>query len=69
MTPDTEELLDLQELAKHLRVAPRSLQKQVLEGIIPAYKVGRQWRFNLGKVLKALEKNHRESETRSHTNE
>ncbi len=40
-----EEILDADEVAKLLRVHPRTVKRLASEGILPGFRVGSQWRF------------------------
>jgi excisionase family DNA binding protein len=40
-----EEILDADEIAKLLKVHPRTVKRLASEGILPGFKVGSQWRF------------------------
>ena len=40
-----EEILDTDEVAKLLKVHPRTVKRLASEGILPGFKVGSQWRF------------------------
>ena len=40
-----EEILDADEVAKLLRVHPRTVKRLASEGTLPGFRVGSQWRF------------------------
>jgi excisionase family DNA binding protein len=40
-----EEILDADEVAKMLRVHPRTVMRLASQGQLPGFKVGGQWRF------------------------
>jgi excisionase family DNA binding protein len=40
-----EEILDADEVAKLLRVHPRTVKRLAGEGTLPGFRVGSQWRF------------------------
>lgn len=40
------ELLKLTEVANILRVAPSTIYRLIVAGKIPAFKIGRDWRFH-----------------------
>ncbi len=40
-----EEILDLREASRYLRIAPRTLYALAARGAVPAAKIGGQWRF------------------------
>jgi excisionase family DNA binding protein len=44
-TTDQPELLTLRELAEYLRVSDRTAYQLVSDGVVPATKVGGQWRI------------------------
>jgi len=50
-----EEVMNLVEAARFLKVNRNTLLKYVQEGSIPAQKIGRQWRFSRRALLKWLE--------------
>jgi excisionase family DNA binding protein len=51
-----EEILTIREVADLLKLHPKTVNKFVISGKLPAYRIGRQWRFRKSEVLKALEK-------------
>ena len=53
------ELLTKKELAKRLRVSPRTIDNWREERIINAYKIMSQVRFDWGEVIAGLEKERR----------
>lgn len=50
-----DEVLNSKEAAEFLKINRNTLRKFVQEGIIPAQKLGRQWRFSKQALLKWLE--------------
>lgn len=50
----TERLLTAQQLADHLQVSYATVVNMANTGDVPAFKVGRAWRFSLEQVLSAL---------------
>lgn len=48
-------LVSRKELASILRVSLDAIDTLAHRGELPYYKVGRSWRFDLDRVLKALE--------------
>jgi excisionase family DNA binding protein len=40
-----EEVLTTKEASKYLKIAPRTLYRHIREHNIPAFKLGRDWRF------------------------
>lgn len=44
-TTEQPELLTVQELASYLRVGMRTAYQYVTDGVVPAVKVGGQWRI------------------------
>jgi excisionase family DNA binding protein len=51
-----EEILTIREVADLLKLHPKTVNKLVISGKLPAHRIGRQWRFRKSEVLKALEK-------------
>jgi excisionase family DNA binding protein len=51
-----EEILTIREVADLLKLHPKTVNKFVISGKLPAYRIGRQWRFRKSEVLKLLEK-------------
>lgn len=47
-------LLTAKELAEHLRVSTREVQRLAARGVVPSFRVGRQLRFSLDEVLGAV---------------
>jgi excisionase family DNA binding protein len=43
-------VLTLQEVAKYLRVHPSTIYRLAKKGMIPAFKLGSDWRFNLESI-------------------
>ena len=48
--------LTLEQIAEYLQMSESSIYKMAQGGKIPAYKVGRQWRFKKEKIDKWVEK-------------
>jgi len=48
--------LTLEQIAKYLQMSTSSIYKMAQAGKIPAYKVGRQWRFKKEEIDKWVEK-------------
>lgn len=44
---EMEQILTVEEVAVKLRLHPLTVRKLAREGSIPAFKVGRQWRFSV----------------------
>lgn len=40
------ELLTVQEAADHLKVSCQQIRKMIREGLIPAVRIGREWRIS-----------------------
>lgn len=53
----TEHILNIEELAKYLRIAKSSLYKLCQEGKVPGQKVGKHWRFRKEAIDAWLERN------------
>ena len=51
-----EEILTNREVADLLKLHPKTVNKLAIAGKLPAYRIGRQWRFRRSEVLKLLEK-------------
>lgn len=49
------EVMDTKEAAKFLKVSRTTLMKLVKEGVVPAQKMGGQWRFSRRALLSWLE--------------
>ena len=41
----SRDVLDLQEASAYLRLKPRTLTALAARGVVPATKIGKQWRF------------------------
>jgi len=54
-----EEILTVREVAELIKLHPKTVNKLVISGKLPAYRIGRQWRFRKSEVLKLLEKHSR----------
>ena len=52
----SEEILTNREVADLLKLHPKTVNKLAIAGKLPAYRIGRQWRFRKSEVLKLLEK-------------
>lgn len=52
----TEIAVDVAGMAEALNVAPNTVRNLARAGTIPAFKVGRSWRFFPSKVIASLEK-------------
>ena len=51
----SEEVLNLEQAAKYLKVAPVTLGRRARAGEIPGRKVGNQWRFHVEALAKWLQ--------------
>ena len=51
-----EEVLTIKEASKYLKTAPRTLYRHIREHNIPAFKLGREWRFIKSELDKWLMK-------------
>jgi len=51
-----EKWLTLEQIAEYLQMSTSSIYKMAQAGKIPAYKVGRQWRFRKEEIDKWVEK-------------
>ena len=52
---DFESLLDVAEASKFLGIHPKTLRSKARRGIIPAFQVGRLWRFRASTLNKWLD--------------
>ena len=50
VSPDTQPLWTVEEVAKYLRLEPETIRSMAREGKLPAIKVGRVWRFRRKQV-------------------
>jgi excisionase family DNA binding protein len=55
-SPVGEEILTTREVADLLKLHPKTVNKLARCGRVPAYRIGRQWRFRKSEVLKLLDK-------------
>ena len=56
-----EEILDADEVARLLRVHPRTVKRLASEGILPGFRVGSRWRFRreaINDYIKRQEQQH-----------
>jgi excisionase family DNA binding protein len=51
-----EEILTIREVAELLKLHPKTVNRLANTGRLPAYKIGRQWRFRKSEVLRLLGK-------------
>ena len=51
-----EEILTIREVADLLKLHPKTVNRLANTGRLPAYKIGRQWRFRKSEVLRLLGK-------------
>lgn len=47
---ESERWLSVEEIAKHLGVSKETIYRWVEKEIVPAHKVGRQWKFKISEV-------------------
>jgi excisionase family DNA binding protein len=47
---DTAPVLTVRELSNYLRVHPSTISRLLKTGQLPAFKVGRDWRFNAEQI-------------------
>jgi excisionase family DNA binding protein len=50
-----DEVLKAKGVAEKLRVTPRAVHNMAASGALPAFKVGRLWRFKAGEVRKLMD--------------
>ena len=55
--PKMPEVLTIREVAKYLRIKERTVYNLAQKGEIPAFKVGRQWRFLRNNLLAFIGRN------------
>ena len=48
------DILTAQELADYLKLNEVTVYKYAKEGILPGYKIGKQWRFNKDEINKLI---------------
>jgi len=53
---NVEKWLTLEQIAEYLQMSTSSIYKMAQAGKIPAYKVGRQWRFKKEEIDRWIEK-------------
>jgi excisionase family DNA binding protein len=58
-----KEVLTAKEAAKKLRVTPRTVQNMAASGALPAFRVGRLWRFDAEAVHELMETPRRNART------
>ena len=51
-----DKILTLKEVAKHLRLAEKTVYRLVAEGELPGFKVGGSWRFTKKDINRWIEK-------------
>ena len=64
--PGNEEVLTIKEASGYLKIAEKTLYRFIREQNIPAFKLGREWRFKKSLLDKWMEKriNQRQKETK-----
>ena len=50
LSPDTQPLWTVEDLAQYLQLEPETIRSMAREGKLPAIKVGRVWRFRREQV-------------------
>jgi len=45
-----EKVLTLHEVSEYLKVHPSTIYRHLKQGLIPAFKVGSDWRFNIESI-------------------
>ena len=51
------ELLTVQEVARLLKTSRQQVRKMIWGGLIPAVRIGREWRIDAGHLQRFLEQN------------
>jgi len=59
-----EQLMTVEELVHHLRLTRRTIYRMLKRGVIPAYKVGKEWRFEKESIYRWLRQNEKGAKTR-----
>jgi excisionase family DNA binding protein len=54
-TPYTDEILNLEEASRYLRIKRRTLYSLAARGDVPAAKIGGQWRFRRSQLDKLFD--------------
>lgn len=57
--PDEQTLLTVEQVARRLNTETYNVNRWIREGLLPAYKVGREWRVALADLEEYLRKNRR----------
>ncbi|HSB67719.1 MAG TPA: helix-turn-helix domain-containing protein [Candidatus Methylomirabilis sp.] len=52
---DAEEILNLEEASRYLRIKRRTLYTLAARGVVPAAKIGGQWRFRKSQLERLFE--------------
>ncbi len=50
MESDNEKWISLNEVAEYLGVAKDTIRNWIKKGLIPAHKIGRQWKFKKAEI-------------------
>jgi excisionase family DNA binding protein len=45
-----DKVMTLREVSEYLKVHPSTIYRQLKRGLIPAFKVGSDWRFNIESI-------------------
>jgi excisionase family DNA binding protein len=56
MESQGSEFLSVEEVARELKLHPETVRRMARDGSVPAFKVGRGWRFSRSKILEWAEK-------------
>jgi excisionase family DNA binding protein len=59
-----DEILNLEEASRYLRIKRRTLYTLAARGVVPAAKIGGQWRFRRSQLDGLFETGHHDSEQR-----
>ena len=57
----SDEVLTTAETCRYLKVAPRTLYRYIKEKRVPAFKLGKDWRFELDQWLRKKSREHARS--------
>lgn len=55
--PTMDKWLTLEQIAEYLQMSTSSIYKMAQAGKIPAYKIGRQWRFKKEEIDRWVQRN------------
>jgi len=56
--PKTTEILTAKQVAEYLHIHPLTVQRYARDGMIPAFKIGTDWRFHKKYIEKWIKQKH-----------